>query len=410
MVDQTRGLVFDAESMQDPHGFYALVRDEGPVHKAVLPMGTEAWVVTRYAEARAALTDGRLSKDSKRSQALLNNQATNPQTVGDSGLAEHMLSSDPPDHTRLRKLVTKEFTARRIDGLRGRVQAISDALLDTIADGGTVDLLDVFGFPLPITVISELLGVPEEDRHSFHLWSSTMMSVGPRGAAMAAGRAVTEYLGRLISAKRAAPSDDLLSALVKATDGGERLSEFELTSMAFLLMVAGHETTANLIGNGLLALLRNPDQFAALRADRGLLPNAIEEFLRYDGPLNLATFRFTTEPIELGGVGIPADQFVMISLCAANRDPERYADPDQLGLTRESGHLAFGHGIHFCLGAPLARMEAEIAFNGLLDRFTDIELAVPFAELRWQPSTLMHGLTSLPVRLRPRSGADTASG
>jgi cytochrome P450 len=403
-------VLFDAESMQDTHGFYALLRKEGPIHKAVLPMGTEAWVVTRHDEARAALNDARLSKDSLGSRTLLNSLATNPQTVGEDSLAAHMLSSDPPDHTRLRKLVTKAFTARRIEGLRGRIQEITDALLDQMADGGTVDLLDVFAVPLPITVISELLGVPEADRNSFRIWSNTMMSTGPIEDSRAAGRAMTEYLTKLANDKRAEPSDDLLSALVQASDDGDQLSQIELTSMAFLLLVAGHETTVNLIGNGLLALLRNPDQFAALRADRSLLPNAIEEFLRYDGPLNLATFRFTTEPIELGGAVIPANEFVMISLCAANRDPQHYADPDRLDVTRKSGHLAFGHGIHFCLGAPLARMEAEIAFNGLLDRFSDIQLAGPFDELTWRPSTLMHGLTNLPVQLRPRSGADTASG
>jgi cytochrome P450 len=403
-------VLFDAESMQDTHGFYALLSKEGPIHKAVLPMGSEAWVVTRYDEARAALNDARLSKDSLGARTLLNSFATNPQTVGQDALAAHMLSSDPPDHTRLRKLVTKAFTARRIEGLRGRIQEITDALLDEMADGGTVDLLDVFAFPLPITVISELLGVPEADRDSFRIWSNTMVSTGPIEDSRAAGQAMTEYLTKLANDKRAEPSDDLLSALVQASDDGDQLSQIELTSMAFLLLIAGHETTVNLIGNGLLALLRNPDQFTALRADRSLLPNAIEEFLRYDGPVNLATFRFTTEPIELGGAVIPANEFVMISLCAANRDPRHYVDPDRLDVTRKSGHLAFGHGIHFCLGAPLARMEAEIAFNGLLDRFSDIQLAVPFDELTWRPSTLMHGLTNLPVRLRPRSGADTASG
>ncbi|HEV3362257.1 MAG TPA: cytochrome P450 [Pseudonocardiaceae bacterium] len=405
-------LTYDPNSIQDSHGFYALLREEGPVHQAVLPLGTRAWIVTRYPDARAALNDPRLSKDAVRSSTLMSNQGvsqgTSPQTTSEHDMFRHMLNSDAPDHTRLRKLVTKAFTARRIEALRPRVQEISDALIANMVDNaanGTLDLLDNFAFRLPITVICELLGVPEEAHDDFRRWSNTLISAGPRDEAQVAALATAKYLTELIETKRAEPGDDLLSALVRASDDDDSLTTGEVLAMAFLLMVAGHETTVNLIGNGTLALLRNPEQLAALRADRALLPSAIEEFLRFDGPLNLATFRFTTEQIELGGVTIPKDEFVMISLLAANRDPHQYEEPDRLDLSRDPSHVAFGHGIHFCLGAPLARMEAEIAFAGLLDHFESIELAVPVEDLAYRHSSLMHGLTHLPVLLRPRTAA-----
>ena len=402
-------LTFDDESLQDPHAFYALLREEGPVHEAMLPMGTRAWVVTRYPDARAALSDARLSKDVERSSELMRQFRPTGEEPSDSGdMFRHMLNMDAPDHTRLRKLVTKAFTARRIEGLRPRVQEISDGLIAKMvanADAGPMDLLDEFAFPLPITVISELIGVPDDARDDFRAWSNTMLQSGPREAAQAAGLAMAQYLTALMEAKRAEPTDDMLSELILASDDGDRLTQGEVLGMVFLLLVAGHETTVNLIGNGLLALLRNPEQLAALRADRSLLPSAVEEFLRFDGPINLATFRFTSEPIELGGVQIPKDEFVMISLLGANRDPHQYEQPDRLDLGRNPSHVAFGHGIHFCLGAPLARMEAAIAFSGLLDHFGDIELAVPFKDLSYRPSSLIHGLTRLPVLLRPRTAA-----
>ncbi|HJP77149.1 MAG TPA: cytochrome P450 [Pseudonocardiaceae bacterium] len=402
-------LTYDPASLQDPHGFYRLLREEGPVHQATMPLGTRAWIITRYPDARAALNDARLSKDADGLNQLMREYQQDGQvdTDNDREMFRHMLNADPPDHTRLRKLVTKAFTARRIEALRPRVQEISDALLAKLAEGagGPVDLLDEYAFPLPITVICELIGVPDDQRDEFRAWTNAALSTGPRDEAQAAAMAMAQYLTGLIEDKRAQPTDDLLSALLRASDDDDQLSAGEVLAMLFLLMVAGHETTVNLIGNGTLALLRNPDQLAALRADRGLLPSAIEEFLRFDGPLNLATFRFTKEPIEIDGVTIPANEFVMISLLAANRDPHQYPDPDRLDLRRDPSHVAFGHGIHFCLGAPLARMEAEIAFGGLLDHFDDIELAVPVEELEYRNSSLIHGLARLPVLVRPRTAA-----
>jgi cytochrome P450 len=310
-----------------------------------------------------------------------------------------MLNTDPPDHTRLRKLVNRAFTARTVSRLRPRIVEITDGLLEELARAGEADLLEAFAFPLPITVICELLGIPGADRDRFREWSNVLVSAaGPERIGRASAE-MAEFLTDLVAAKRAAPTEDLLSGLVHVCYEGERLGMAELVSMAFLLLVAGHETTVNLIGNGMLALLRHPDQLAALRRDPSLLPNAVEEFLRYEGPVNLATLRFTTEPVALDGVEIPAGEFVLVSLLSANRDGTRFADPDTLDVRRPAGgHLAFGHGIHYCVGAPLARLEAEIAIGRLLERFGDIRLAADPATLSWRDSTLMRGLETLPVR------------
>jgi len=384
-----------ADYFSDPYSVHARLRAEHPVAQVVMPGGTPAWLVTGYAEARAALTDPRLLK-------LPKDWRPDPDSLF-AALDLHMLNSDPPDHGRLRTLVNKAFTARRVEQLRPRITAITEALLDDMSTQGEVELLAAFAFPLPVTVICELLGVPVADRDQFRAWSATIVSetVSPE-VFQAHATAMTGYFRTLLAARRREPADDLLSALISARDEGDRLSENELLSMAWLLLVAGHETTVNLIGSGVLALLQHPGELARLRSDPALLGGAVEELLRYVSPVNDATFRFTGEPVELGGVSIGPGEVVLVSLSGANRDPSRYADPDRLDLGRDSGgHLAFGHGIHYCLGAPLARLEAEIAFAGLLERFGSIALAVPLSELRWRPSSLIHGLESLPVRLRP---------
>ena len=388
--------------IQDPHSAYERLRVEAPVRPAIMPRGLRVWLVTGYADAKAALSDPRLSKDNTRARELFETQ-TATGSVFASSLAAHMLNADPPDHTRLRKLVNKAFTARTVSRLRTRIEQIADELLADVAAAGSADLLESFAFPLPITVICELLGIPGADRDSFRRWSNTIVSAATPEQLQQHSAEMAAYLAALVAAKRAHPTPDLLSDLTHVSDEGDRLSEVELVSMAFLLLVAGHETTVNLIGNGLLALLRHPGQLAALRADRSLLPGAIEEFLRFEGPVNIATLRFTAEPVQVGGVEIPAGEFVMVSLLAANRDGERFADPDRLDITRPAGgHLAFGHGIHYCVGAPLARLEAEIALGKLLDRFAEIELDGEPTELRWRDSTLMRGLETLPVRVSSR--------
>lgn len=390
------------EFIQDPHALYEALRADGAVRYVLLPSGLRAWVVPRYAEARALLADPRLHKGRDDIVAAFVRQYGPPTGDEDFPLTGHMLESDPPDHTRLRKLVNKAFTTRRIEALRPRVEQIVAGALDDIAatpPGEPVDLIDRYAFPIPVTVICELLGVPFADREDFRRWSAALLSIGEDDAA---AEAMAGYLARLVETKRVQPAEDMLYALIRASDDEDRLSGHELVSMAFLLLVAGHETTVNLIGNGVLALLRHPDQLAALRADRGLLPGAVEEFLRYDGPINLATLRATAEPVEVDGVTIPAGEFVMIALSGANRDPARFTEPDELDITRPAGgHLAFGHGIHYCLGAPLARMEGALAIGGLLDRFPDLRLAgAAETGLRWRDSTLIRGLTELPVQLR----------
>jgi len=382
-----------ADYFADPYSVHARLREQHPVARVVMPGGTPAWLVTGYAQARAALTDPRLGK-------LPKGWRPDPDSLLAS-LDLHMLNLDPPDHERLRKLVNKAFTARRVAELRPRITAITAGLLDDMSTRREVDLLASFAFPLPITVICELLGVPVADRDQFRAWSATIVADTVSSELFQAhATAMTRYFQTLMAARRREPADDLLSALISARDNTDRLSENELLSMAFLLLVAGHETTVNLIASGMLALLLNPGELGRLRADRSLLGAAVEELLRYVNPVNNATFRFASEPVEIGGVPIGPGEVVLVSLSGANRDPSRYAQPDRLDLGRDSGgHLAFGHGIHYCLGAPLARLEAEIAFAGLLERFGSITLAVPPEALRWRPSTLIHGLESLPVRL-----------
>jgi cytochrome P450 len=390
------------EFVQDPHTLNRRLRAEGPVQPVVLPRGVKVWLVTRYADVRAALADPRLHKDTREMQELFVRHSTDSREfAGGESLVGHMLNSDPPDHERLRRLVNKAFTARRIEQLRPRIEQITRELLVDIGPAADVDLLDVFAFPLPITVISELLGVPAADRDDFRLWSNTLISGGVAEAEIqAAAVAMAQYLSNLIEIKRTTPSEDMMSALVQAHDSDDRLSHQELIGMAFLLLVAGHETTVNLIANGMLSLITNPDQLAALRADRSLLHGAIEEFLRFESPVKNATLRYTVEPVDLAGVTVPAGELVVVSLASANRDPDRYPDADHLDIHRDvSGHMAFGHGIHYCLGAPLARLEAEIAFNGLLDTYDRIELAAPVEDLRWRPGVIIRGLERFPVHL-----------
>jgi len=399
------------EYFQDPQRYFTRLREERPVAPLDLPGSGRAWLVTRYEDVRAGLADPRLAKDPRKLyphwepgpvQAMFN---------------LHMLNLDPPDHTRLRRLVQKAFTPGRVSALRPRVEAITVALLDATeaiaakSDDGVVDLLDQFAFRLPITVICELLGVPARDQDDFREWTSALLSPGqpqadaeqgPDGSRDAA-HAMFDYFTQLIAAKRTSPADDLLSALISVRDGagqGDALSEGELYAMVFLLLVAGFETTVNLIASGTLALLTFPDQMARLRADPALLPAAVEELLRYTNPLNHATERFTVADLPIGDVVIPAGEYVTLVTSSANRDPDRFGHPDQLDLSRDaSGHVAFGHGIHYCLGAPLARLEGEVAFGALLPRFPSLSLAVAPSQLRWRPSSLFHGLESLPVRL-----------
>ncbi|MBZ9645506.1 cytochrome P450 [Streptomyces sp. PSKA30] len=396
----------DPAFVADPFPFYRQLREDGPVRHAVIAGGLEAWLVTRYEDGLAALSDPRLSSDVREaSDPRLLQQL--PATERESMLRT-MLRADPPEHTRLRRLVSRAFTARKVAELRPRVQEITDRLLDAVAPAGAADLVEDFALPLPVTVISELLGVPTADRHDFQRWTDDMILRGtePPDPAVVneAWQHMRSYLTELLAAKRARPQEDLLSALITARDEEQRLDEDELIAMAFLLLVAGYITTVNLIGGGIAALLAHPGQLRMLRDDPALLPDAIEEFLRYDGPVNPGIARFAREDVTIGGVTIPGGATVLIASAIADRDPARFPDPDRLDITRrDNAHLAFGHGLHYCLGAPLARLEGQVAIGTTLRRLPDLALAVPPGELRWRPGGL-RGPEHLPVTFTPSAG------
>ncbi|MEV6897165.1 cytochrome P450 [Amycolatopsis sp. NPDC051372] len=393
----------DIEYVQNPHEIEAKLRIEASVRLVQTPRGMRSWLVTRYEDVKQVLTSPDVHKDEgRRAQIIAERHGPSFAVLSPAFrlLEVHMLNSDPPDHTRLRRLVAKVFTTRAIARLRPRIESVTAELLDAMAGQDRVDLVASFAAPLPMIVICELLGVPETDREKFGSWVEVITSAGDQRL-VEASELFLAYLRELVTAKRAEPAEDLLSDLVAVTDSGDRLSEQELVAMAELLVIAGHDTTVSLIANGTLALLRAPAQLAALRADPSLVPNAVEELLRYDGPVHIATTRFTTAPITVGGVEIPANEFLSVSLLSANRDGERFADPDELDVTRPAGgHLAFGHGIHHCLGAPLARLEGAIALGALIERFPALRLADGADPARWRFSTLMHGLEELPVATR----------
>ncbi|SFY44118.1 cytochrome P450 [Streptomyces atratus] len=389
----------DPAFVADPFPVYRQLREDGPVRRAVIAGGLDAWLVTRYEDGLAALSDPRLSSDVRdASDPRLIERL--PATDRESAL-RNMLRTDPPDHTRLRRLVSKAFTAHRVAGLWPRVQEIADGLLDGIGPDGRADLVESYALPLPVTVIGELLGVPVTDRHEFQRWTDDLVlqGAGPPDPARTdeAWRNMRGYLTGLIAAKRDRPGDDLLSALVTARDEERSLDEDELIAMAFLLLVAGYVTTVNLIGSGIAALLVHPDQLRMLRDDPALLPGAIEEFLRYDGPVNPGIARFAREDVTIAGVDIPRGATVLVASAIADRDPDHFPDPDRLDISRQdNAHLAFGHGIHYCLGAPLARLEGQIAIGTALRRLHHLALAVPPGELRWRPGVL-RGPERLPV-------------
>ncbi|MDX3074838.1 cytochrome P450 [Streptomyces sp. NPDC088354] len=402
--------LFTWQFATDPYPAYAWLREHSPVHRTTLPSGVDAWLVTRYADARQALADGRLSKNpvhhSERAHAK--------GKVGIPGersadLMTHLLNIDPPDHTRLRRLVSKAFTPRRVAEFAPRVQELTDRLIDGFAAKGEADLIHEFAFPLPIYAICDLLGVPAEDQDDFRDWAGMMIrhGGGPRGGVARSVKKMRAYLLELIHRKRADLGDDLISGLIRASDHGEHLTENEAAAMAFILLFAGFETTVNLIGNGMYTLLRNPGprrrlQDALAQGEDGLLGTAVEELLRYDGPVELATWRFATERLTVGGQEIATGDPVLVVLAAADRDPARFNEPDTLDLSRrDNQHLGYGHGIHYCLGAPLARLEARSALATLLTRLPDLRLAADPAELRWRGGLIMRGLRTLPVSFTP---------
>jgi cytochrome P450 len=376
------------------------------VQQVTLADGHNAWLIVRHEEAKAALNHAGLSKDMH--AALARDGAVVAEGLPGPAFARHMLNVDPPDHTRLRRLTSAAFSRPRIAALRPRVQAIVDRLLDDLdaRDDTVVDLVKGFAFPLPFTVISELLGVPEPDRDHLGNWFTTLLAPSsapePPAQAVAASANIVRYLTELLARKRAAPAEDLVTDLVRAADQAGALTEQEMLSTIFQLVVAGHDTTTSLIGNGTVALLLHPEQRDALVADPALMPHAIEEILRWDAPVPHSTFRYTTQEVAVGGTVIPAFAQVIISLAAANRDPARCTSPETLDIARaDTSHLAFGHGIHHCLGARLARLEGVIALSTLHSRFPTMRLAVPQSALHWDhgDGLVLRGLSELPVIL-----------
>jgi len=397
---------FLPEMRADPYPIYHRMRSRDPVHQSF----PGVWILTRYADCLAVLRDpSRFSSDSRNSelyQAFRAARGRDP-TIMENSAGRTMLFIDPPDHTRLRDLVNKAFTARRIDALRPRIREIVKGLLDDIDVSGrdTLDLIDEVAYPLPVTVICEMLGVPPQDWDQFHRWSSALvvtldpiLSDEVLGPANEAALAFADYFEGLLAHRRGHPRDDLLTAMIAAEDRGERLTEQELLAMCILLLIAGHETTVNLIGNGMLALLRHRDQLERLVGSPSLIRGAIEEFLRFDSPVQFLG-RTLMEDVEIGGRKIRKGEQVVPVIGAANRDPAQFADPDTLDIGRpDNRHLSFGGGIHFCLGAPLARAEGQITIAELVARFPKLELATDDFERR--QTVTLRGLRSLPVAIR----------
>lgn len=385
----------------DPHPFYRQLRTLDPVHWSAF-LGF--WVLTRYADCATVLRDAKRFSANPRD---ITNYGMLMENIGeDRPLVKMqrnwMLLLNPPDHTRLRTLVTKAFTPRVVENMRPRIQELVDELLDQVQAAGRMDAIADLAYPLPVIVVAGMLGVPVEDRDKFKVWTRDLARtldpiISPEvlDAGDVATLAFINYFKALVDKRRKDPQDDVLSALITAEEQGDRLSEDELLATAVLLLGAGHETTMNLIGNGLLALFRNPEQLAQLKADPALIQSGVEEFLRYDGPVQM-TARTALEPVEISGKTIEKGQQAIIVLAAANRDPEHFIDPDQLDIKRKDNpHIAFSHGIHYCVGAPLARAEAQIVFNSLLRRMPNLRLQTE--ELDWRETVTLRGLKALPV-------------
>lgn len=385
----------------NPFPFYARLREEAPVFRIKGPANEVAWLVTRYDDVSQVLKHASLSKDRIGSMTP-EQRAKLPWFVKPFlRISQNMLSKDPPDHTRLRSLVHKAFTPRLIERLRSRVQSLSDELLDAAVRKGSMDLVAQYAFLLPVTIIAEMLGVPSGDYRKFQHWSNRLISNTSMTDVLLSVPSVvmfTRYLRKLIAQRRASLGDDLLSALIQTEEAGDKLSPDELVSMAFLLLVAGHETTVNLIAGGTLALLQNPEQLERLRKNPGLIEPAVEELLRYASPVEISTERFAREDVSVGGVTIPRGDLVFAVLASANRDERQFKDPDTLDLGREPNkHVSLGMGIHYCLGAPLARLEGQIAIQTLVNRFPNLRLAKPAESLKWRTGFLMRGPKQLPV-------------
>ncbi len=405
-------IAIDPDFIRDPFPLLNRLREAGPVHRVVFgkDFAPCRWLVTRYADVRAGFGDPRLSSEILTPLRGAVDVGALPLTTramrrADELLGTAMANVDPPDHTRLRALIVRAFSTKRMDALRPRVEQLTDELLDAVADRAAFDVVASVAHPVPIQVLCELLGVPPEDGKVFRAAARVLSGFLPDDAAalecIRSLDAFEDYTRALIVERRARPADDLLSDLIRVQDGEQRLSEGELVAMVGLMVFAGHETTLQLIANGMLALLTNPDQLAPLRASPDLLPNAVEEILRFDGPANPGLHRYVVADVEIGGVTIPAGSYAMLGTASANRDPAVFESPDSFDVRRQfhAPPLAFGYGIHYCLGARLAKIEGEVVIGALLRRFPDLRLAAEPESLEWRPGFL-RGLVELPVSIR----------
>jgi cytochrome P450 PksS len=397
--------IISSEFKADPFPILAHLRSTEPVFRTTLPDKTSVWLVTRYEDVHLLLRDGRFAKS--RFNAMTPEQLRKLPWVPPMfrPLDRNMLDLDPPDHTRLRGLVHKAFTPRLIEKLQTRVQTRADELLDAVSMNGEMDLISEYALPLPMIIITEILGVPTKDRDKFHQWSKAIVSLNQFNLNWRAIPAIwaiwkfNRYLRSFFKVRRTDPRDDLVSALIQAEEAGDTLSEDEMLAMVFLLLVAGHETTVNLIGNGMLTLLEHPEQMERLRDNPSLIQSAIEELLRFTAPVFMATERFAREDLTIQGVTIQRGEMILGVIGSANRDEAVFDKPDTLDLAREPNkHLSFGFGIHYCLGAPLARMEAQIGIKTLLACLPNLRLKGSAQSLRWRPSLMLRGLDSLPVK------------
>lgn len=386
----------------DQYSSYARLRAEAPVVRVQLPDKRVAWLVTRYDDVSTGLRDERLVKDSRNALSAdeLKSQSQMPGAF--KTLANNMLNLDGSDHRRLRSLVQQAFTPRLVERMRIRTEQVSNELLDTINSTARIDLIRYYAQPLPAIIIAEFLGVPVADRRKFQRWTKALITASASSAfallALLPILLLLRYIRKLVRDRRANPRDDLLTALVQAEEAGDKLTEDELLAMLFLLLVAGYETTVNLIGNGTLALLQHPDQLARLRSDPTLITSAVEELLRYTNPVETTIDRYAREDLLIADTLIPRGSLVFLVVASANRDERQFAQPDRLDITREPNkHLAFGWGAHYCIGAPLARLEGQIAITTLLHRCPNLYLATAPNTLRWRPGLEMHGLEALPV-------------
>lgn len=405
MTDLATGPVFTDDYWREPFTVLGGVREQAPVREVDLPEGGTTWLVTRYADVRSVMADPRFVKDFR--NTLPPEQREHVPGIPSPG-GDMMLLNDPPVHTRLRKLVVKAFTVRRVAALRPRIEQMAASLLSALPVDAPVDLVAGYAVPLPTAVICELLGVPVQDRDAFGAWSTTLIDETPEPEKMQANASLAAYLSELVERKRAEPDEALISALIEVSEADERLSTDEIVAMGMLLLIAGHETTATLITSSVEAMLRDPDLRDRLAgADGETLRAAIEEFLRWGSPIAQAPLRFAAEDVDFDGVVVPRGAMVMVSLAAANHDPARFEGPDELEPLRDTtGHMAFGHGLHFCLGASLARLEAEVALRTLLDRFPAFGpgVALPVERRR---SVLVNAWQRLPVVLDPEEAAES---